>query len=349
MTENIKARYIDPMVDWSFKRLFGTEVNKDILIEFLKVIFPDAGITDISYIPTEQLGMMEEDRKAVFDVLCRTEDGREFLVEMQRGMQSHFFERALFYTSFPIMKQGRKSLAEENSGVRKPWNFSLDGVFFLGVLNFGYREDDRIEHRYKLREVSTGEVMTDKLEFVFVEVAKFGKGEDELETDLDRWLYMLKNLSRLLERPAALRDRIFGRIFDVAEIASLDDADKKNYVNAMNTERDTYNQIEYAREQGERKRALAIAKNFLKMGIPCENVAEATGLELSVVEEMKAVEHISEKNMLNEMDVKMKNAEVRGQEERALEISKKLLNMGIPFEKVAEATGISVEELRKMK
>ena len=117
----------------------------------------------------------------------------------------------------------------------------------------------------------------------------------------------------------------------------------------MNTERDTYNQIEYARKQGERKRALAIAKNFLKMGIPCENVAEATGLELSVVEEMKAVEHISEKNMLNEMDVKMKNAEVRGQEERALEISKKLLNMGIPFEKVAEATGISVEELRKMK
>ena len=65
MTENIKARYIDPMVDWSFKRIFGSEVNKDILIEFLKVIFPDMGITDISYIPTEQLGIMEEDRKAL--------------------------------------------------------------------------------------------------------------------------------------------------------------------------------------------------------------------------------------------------------------------------------------------
>ena len=128
MTENIKARFIDPMVDWSFKRIFGSEVNKDILIEFLKVIFPDMGITDISYIPTEQLGIMEEDRKAVFDVLCRTADGKEFLVEMQRGAQRHFFERALFYTSFPIMKQGRKSLAEEKrDDTGKPWNFRLDG------------------------------------------------------------------------------------------------------------------------------------------------------------------------------------------------------------------------------
>ena len=82
MSEIIKAKYIDLMVDWSFKRVFGTEVNKDILIEFLKVIFPQFAITDITYIPTEQLGIMEEDRKAIFDVLCKTEDGKTFLVEM---------------------------------------------------------------------------------------------------------------------------------------------------------------------------------------------------------------------------------------------------------------------------
>ena len=110
MTNIIKAKYIDLMVDWSFKRVFGTEVNKDILIEFLKVIFPQFAITDITYIPTEQLGIMEEDRKAIFDVLCKTEDGKTFLVEMQRGAQEHFFERALYYTSFPIMKQGKKAV-----------------------------------------------------------------------------------------------------------------------------------------------------------------------------------------------------------------------------------------------
>ena len=94
MSEIIKAKYIDLMVDWSFKRVFGTEVNKDILIEFLKVVFPQFAITDITYIPTEQLGIMEDDRKAIFDVLCKTEDDKTFLVEMQRGAQKHFFERA---------------------------------------------------------------------------------------------------------------------------------------------------------------------------------------------------------------------------------------------------------------
>ena len=86
MEETFKARYIDPMIDWSFKRLFGSEVNKDILIEFLKVIFPEFDIKDITYLPSEQLGIMEKDRRAVFDVICRASDGKEFLVEVQRSL-----------------------------------------------------------------------------------------------------------------------------------------------------------------------------------------------------------------------------------------------------------------------
>ena len=273
MSEIIKAKYINLMVDWSFKRVFGTEVNKDILIEFLKVIFPQFAITDITYIPTEQLGIMEDDRKAIFDVLCKTEDDKTFLVEMQRGAQKHFFERALYYTSFPIMKQGKKAIAKEEEGA-EPWDFSLDGVFFLGILDFEYEQDEMTEHRYQLLETKTLKQMTDKLEFVFVEVAKFDKREDELETDLDKWLYLLKNMSTLLERPAALRDRIFGRLFDVAEYARLDDEERKNYVNAMNTARDTYNQIAYALE----KRTYEIAQRMIAKGLDVDTIADFTGL-----------------------------------------------------------------------
>ena len=198
MSEIIKAKYIDLMVDWSFKRVFGTEVNKDILIEFLKVVFPQFAITDITYIPTE--------------------------------------------------------------------------------------------HRYQLLETKTLKQMTDKLEFVFVEVAKFNKSEYELETDLDKWLYLLKNMSTLLERPAALRDRIFGRLFDVAEYARLDDEERKNYVIAMNTARDTYNQIDYAlnkgigigREEGieigREKKTYEIARNLLAMKLDIDSISKATGL-----------------------------------------------------------------------
>ena len=291
MSEIIKAKYINLMVDWSFKRVFGTEVNKDILIEFLKVIFPQFAITDITYIPTEQLGIMEDDRKAIFDVLCKTEDGKTFLVEMQRGAQKHFFERALYYTSFPIMKQGKKAIAKEEEKGKDPWDFSLDGVFFLGILDFEYEQDERTEHRYQLLETKTLKQMTDKLEFVFVEVAKFNKREDELETDLDKWLYLLKNMSTLLERPAALRDRVFGRLFDVAEYARLDDVERKNYVESMNTARDTYNQIAYAhetghqkgREEGREEKAYEIARKMIAKGLDVDTIADLTGLTMDEI------------------------------------------------------------------
>ena len=321
MTELVKVgsegKYIDLMVDWSFKKIFGTEVNKDILIEFLKVIFPQYAISDITYVPTEQLGIMEDDRKAIFDVLCRTVDGKTFLVEMQRGYQKHFFERALFYTSFPIMKQGKKALAEEARGNR-PWDFSLDGVFFLGILNFKYEDDEMTEHRYRLMEATSKKLMTDKLEFVFVEVEKFDKGEDELETDLDKWLYLLKNMSNLLGRPERLRDRIFTKLFDVAELAQLDDKDRIKYIKAMNTERDTYNQIEYARESGReegleeghkkghkegkeeglkegraegvKQNSFDIAKRMLEKGIDIETISELTGLTEKEISELNRID-----------------------------------------------------------
>ena len=184
------------------------------------------------------------------------------------------------------MKQGKNAIAKEKEEGAKPWNFSLEGVFFLGILDFEYEQDEMTEHRYQLLETKTFKQMTDKLEFVFVEVAKFNKSEDELETDLDKWLYLLKNMSTLLERPAALRDRIFGRLFDVAEYARLDDEERKNYVEAMNTARDTYNQIDFALnkgigiglEMGCEKKACEIAQKMITKGLDVDTIADLTGL-----------------------------------------------------------------------
>ena len=341
MTELVKVgsegKYIDLMVDWSFKKIFGTEVNKDILIEFLKVIFPQYAISDITYVPTEQLGIMEDDRKAIFDVLCRTVDGKTFLVEMQRGYQKHFFERALFYTSFPIMKQGKKALAEEARGNR-PWDFSLDGVFFLGILNFKYEDDEMTEHRYRLMEATSKKLMTDKLEFVFVEVEKFDKGEDELETDLDKWLYLLKNMSNLLKRPERLRDRIFTKLFDVAELAQLDDEDRINYIKAMNTERDTYNQIEYARESGReegREEGHKVGKEEgLKEG---REEGRKEGKEEGLKEGHKEGKEEG-----------IKEGRAEGAKQNSCDIAKRMFEKGIDIEIISELTGLTEKEISKL-
>ena len=332
-----ESKYIDLMVDWSFKKIFGTEVNKDILIEFLKVIFPQYAISDITYVPTEQLGIMEDDRKAIFDVLCRTEDGKTFLVEMQRGSQKHFFERALFYTSFPIMKQGKKALAEEARGNR-PWDFSLDGVFFLGILNFKYEDDEMTEHRYRLLEATSKKLMTDKLEFVFVEVEKFDKGEDELETDLDKWLYLLKNMSNLLERPERLRDRIFTKLFDVAELAQLDDEDRIKYIKAMNTERDTYNQIEYARETG-REEGL---KEGREEG---HKVGKEEGLKEGREEGHKEGKEEGRKEGKEEG---IKEGREEGAKQKSFDIAKRMLEKGIDIETISELTGLTEKEISEL-
>jgi len=150
-------------------------------------------------------------------------------------------------------------------------------------------------------------------------VEKFDKSEDELETDLDKWLYLLKNMSNLLDRPEKLRDRIFTKLFDVAELAQLDDEDRTNYIKSMNTERDTYNQIEYAREtgreeghkvgkeeglkegkkeglkegreEGRGEERLKIAMNLIRIGASCEVITQATGLSAEEVSRLRKELH----------------------------------------------------------
>ena len=162
------------------------------------------------------------------------------------------------------------------------------------------------EHRYRLMEATSKKLMTDKLEFVFVEVEKFDKGEDELETDLDKWLYLLKNMSNLLGRPERLRDRIFTKLFDVAELAQLDDKDRIKYIKSMNTERDTYNQIEYAREsgreegreegrqegraEGAKQKSFDIAKRMLEKGIDIKTISELTCLTEKEISELNRID-----------------------------------------------------------
>ncbi len=278
-------RYIDPLNDWGFKRLFGMEMNKEFLVAFLTEIFPDKRIKDITYLPTEQLGLAAGDRNARFDVMCREESGEKFIVEVQLAYQKHFRERALYYSGMVLHSQGMKG---------KKWNYNIKGVYFVGLQNFtfGPERGGGLIRRYSVREDESGELMTDKLRFVFIEIGRFDKSPEELKTNLDKWFYVLKNLHHLLERPAALVDRIFRRFFEAAEVISLTKDEKKQYVSNMINERDTYNQIAYAREfgrvegieQGKVAEREAIALRMIGANTPIEFIVSCTGLDKAAVE-----------------------------------------------------------------
>lgn len=207
-------RYVNPYTDFGFKKLFGTEMNKELLISFINSLLSGKEqIRDLTYLNTENLGISEADRKAVFDVYCETDSGEKILVEMQRGQQLFFKERSLYYASFPIQQQGK----------RGDWDYQLKAVYVIAILNFvfDYTHDGYFHHEVQLTDSKTREVFYDKLTFIYLEMPKFNKKEEELDSMFDKWLFVLRNLTRLMEKPATLQERVFTRFFEAAEIAKF--------------------------------------------------------------------------------------------------------------------------------
>ena len=133
----------------------------------------------------------------------------KFLVEMQKGEQQFFKDRSVFYSTFPIREQAKRGNRD----------YELKAVYTVGILNFVFddKDDEYFHHEVKLMDIQTKEVFYDKLTFVYLEMPKFNKQEHELVTMFDKWLFVLRNLATLLERPAALQERVFTRLFEAAE------------------------------------------------------------------------------------------------------------------------------------
>jgi predicted transposase/invertase (TIGR01784 family) len=230
--EEIAGKYINPYTDYGFKYLFGTEPNKDITLELLNALLQGKEvIKSLTLLPTEQLGDTKDDRRSVFDIYCKNEKGEKIIIEMQKADQQWFKDRSVYYSSFPIRQQGEKG----------QWRFGLKAVYTIGILDFVFDEDkddqEYYHHVVKLMDINKKEVFYDKLTYIYLEMPKFQKTEAELETMTDKWLYALKNLSRLLERPAALQERIFKKFFEVAEIGNLS---KEEYAKYFESEKVYY-------------------------------------------------------------------------------------------------------------
>ena len=287
----IAERYISLLTDFGFKRIFGTGPNKDLLISFLNSLFEGFQvITDVRYLNSEHVGDVYAERKAIFDVCCENERGEKFIVEMQNAYQKYFKDRSLFYSTFPIREQAPKGA---------DWNFQLEHVYTVALLNFDLEEEafdqDDINHDVGLLDKKTHGVFNDKLSFKYVEIAKFNKSEDELVTLYDKWLYVLKNLSRLDERPAALKDRIFQKLFEEAEIARFNPTELKEYEDSLKAYRDVKNSIDTAlergreegREEGKSQRNIEIARKMLAAGMDTTTVMEMTDLSESKIEKLR--------------------------------------------------------------
>ena len=239
MAYNLKDKYVSLLTDFGFQRVFGTEPNKAILIDFLNTLLPEYHcIQDLTFKNTD---------KVIFDIYCQAENGDRFIVEIQKAKQNFFKERSVYYSTFPIQEQALKG---------EEWNFNLSAVYTVGVLDFifdDHKDDDTIVHIVQLKNQNC-EVFYDKLKFIYIQLPKFKKTIDQLETHLDKWLFILKNLANLSDPlPESLQETAFNELFEVAEIANFSLTEQASYHNSLKYYRDMNNVVDTARQEGREK------------------------------------------------------------------------------------------------
>jgi len=297
-TKSNMGKYVGFSGDWSFKFSFGREENKQNFIGFLNGLFKgEKVIQDLHYRPVEQGGDVENERKVIFDLYCTGIDGEHFIIEMQQLYQDFFKDRTVFYTSRLINKLIPRGY--------KGNTYELPEVYFIGILEFELEETESGKYFYDvaLCDKQSNRVFYEKLGYKLLVLPNFNKNEADIKTDMDMWLYLLKNMSKLDKIPDFLDKRVFGLIFDIGEVAKLTPEDKMAYEASLKHKRDAENTYSTAQRlghdrglkeglkegiaQGQLQNAIETALKFKNMGLPLEQIAEGTGLTIEEIEKLK--------------------------------------------------------------
>ena len=241
-SEGIFERYVNFYTDFAFKKLFGTEINKELLISFLNALLHDREeIEDLTYLDDECLGTRGDDSSTAFNVHCINKQGEHLIVGMQKCERQSFEERSMYYAAYTI--SGKAS--------RRIWNYDLKSIYIIGIMDFTiYSNHEEYYHVFELVDTTTNKTFNDKLTFIYLEMPKFTKTEAELETLSDKWLYVIRNLSTLTERPRALQEKVFTHLFEVAEIAKFDRKERYEYEESLKNYRDRFSVMETAEIKG---------------------------------------------------------------------------------------------------
>jgi predicted transposase/invertase (TIGR01784 family) len=271
------AKYINPYTDFGFKKLFGEEGNKDLLVDFLNQLLPiQHQIADLNFRNVENLADLSAERKAIFDIHCRALSGERFIVEMQKAKVKYFKDRSLFYVTFPIREQAQQG----------DWNFKLEPIYFVAVLDFEY--DEAEERRKFRRDVALkdqdGDLFFDKLYFKFLQMPLFNKTENELETKFDKWCYFLKNLESFDHIPSILNEPIFQKAFGTAELAGLSAEQRAIYEENLIQ----YWGMKSALETAVEDKQIEIAKRMILAGSDNKFINKMTDLTIDQIENLRS-------------------------------------------------------------
>ena len=290
----MENRYINVLTDYGFKKVFG---DKEIMTAFLTdLLQPASPIQEITFLDKELSGMSKYERGVIYDMFCRTEDGSEFIVEMQNRSQMYFTDRILYYLS--------RSFSSQEYRGDEMWDFRLTPVYCICFLNFhlsGFKPQSLRTVQLKVDE--TGELFTDKLKVFTLELPSYrNMREEDCKTQIDYWLYNITNLETMKTNiPFQQQQPVFEKVGNIAELVRMTPEELKQYHISIDTYRTNLAVMQNERAEGrEEGRAeglaegleklktatLNIAKQLIPTGMSAEQIAAITSLPLETVVEL---------------------------------------------------------------
>ena len=240
------GKFINPFTDIGFKRIFGQEFSKPVLLAFLNSLLENERvIVDLKFLDKEQLGIVEGDRSLIYDIYCETDTGEHVIVEMQNKYQPYFKERSIYYSARSIVEQGERG---------SDWKYDIKAVYLISFLNFkisdiseGFRTD------VALMDMDQRTQFSDKIRLVYLQLPYFTKEAEECETVFEKIIYTLKHMDILQRMPWMAQNAVFQRLSEIAEVASLNKEERMKYDESLRAYRDTIAVMDGQYQEGERK------------------------------------------------------------------------------------------------
>ena len=318
------GKFINPFTDVGFKRIFGQEINKDLLIDFLNALLEgERQVKNITFLDKEQLPVFEDDRKLIYDVYCTDENDEQFIVEMQNQSHLNFRSRTVYYLSQAVARQGEKG---------SKWMYDLKAVYGVFFLNFPMpgTKAHKLRTDIVLSDRDTHELFSDKMRYIFIELPSFAKEEDECVNDFERWIYVLKNMDTLKRMPFRARKSVFEKLEEVVTLSSLTRAEREKYDESLKTYRDRLAELAFAQQEGREKgRAEGRAEGL------------AEGMEKGLAEGM-------EKGLAEGMEKGLAEGMEKGYEKAQLKNARSMKAAGISPELIAQITGLTPEAIAEL-
>ncbi|MBP9723084.1 MAG: Rpn family recombination-promoting nuclease/putative transposase [Gammaproteobacteria bacterium] len=270
-------KFLDPKNDIAFKRIFGEEKNKDILLDFINSVLQNHGsiVESIEFIPTINVPDIGRERVSIVDIMCRDNHGKKFIIEMQVVSTKEYLKRAQYYAARAYIKQRTKSA--KYAGLKE--------VIFLaicaGIILLDH--DDYISY-HQMLELNTHERHLKEFSFTFIELGKFNKTVNQLTTTLDKWVYFFKHAVEAKSFPESiLKEAYIHKALDELSAFNWTDEELEAYEHSEAEHEAYVNGMEEAEEKGMQKGRQEVAKNLLRLGMEDSAVASATNLTLEQV------------------------------------------------------------------